>query len=307
MLCFGGNVFGWTVDEATSFRLLDVMVAEGMNFVDTADVYSVWAEGNQGGESEAIIGNWLARRRKRHDIILATKVGWPTASGEKGLSKAYIRKSIEQSLRRLQTDYVDLYQSHRDDENVAIEETLEAYDALIREGKVRVIGASNFPAARVRASLDVSVRNGYPRYESIQPRYNLFERQIYEGELEALCREQGIGVICHTSLAQGFLTGKYRSEQDLGTKARSEAIRKYMNTRGFSILSRLDEVAKEHAATPAQVALAWLIARPGTTAPIVSATSVPQLHELVAAARLELSPSCLTRLNATGDGLFNAV
>jgi aryl-alcohol dehydrogenase-like predicted oxidoreductase len=259
-LCFGGNVFGWTADEATSFVLLDRLVEAGVNFIDTADVYSTWVPGNRGGESETIIGNWLQARGGRERVVIATKVGSDMGEGRKGLSKAWIRRAVEDSLRRLRTDYIDLYQSHRDDPDIPVEETLEAYAGLIREGKVRAIGASNFTAARLEESLDASARLGLPRYESLQPEYNLYDRSGYEGELERLCREEGIGVITYFSLASGFLTGKYRVEADLAKSPRGQGIKKYLDARGQRILSALDAAAARHGATPAQVALAWLMA-----------------------------------------------
>jgi aryl-alcohol dehydrogenase-like predicted oxidoreductase len=296
-LCFGGNVFGWTVDEPTSFALLDAFVAADMNFIDTADVYSRWKEGNQGGESETIIGNWLKSRGGRDKVVIATKVGGDMGLGRKCLSRTYILKAVEDSLRRLQTDYIDLYQSHWDDPDTPLQETLEAYAELIKAGKVRAIGASNYGAARLREALDLSANRGLPRYESLQPEYNLYERASYERELEPLCREDQIGVICYFALASGFLTGKYRSEQDFGKSARGKGMAKYLNERGHRILRALDEVAAAHRATPAQVSLAWLMARPGLTAPIASATSIEQLNELVGAARLNLDPSAIQRLD----------
>ena len=296
-LCFGGNVFGWTVDEPTSFVLLDAFVASGMNFVDTADVYSRWKPGNSGGESETIIGKWLKSRGGRDNIVVATKVGGDMGQGRKCLAKSYIHKAVEDSLKRLQTDYIDLYQSHWDDPETPIEETLDAYAELIRAGKIRAVGASNYNAARLKEALDVSARRGLPRYESLQPEYNLSERASYEEELEPLCREERIGVICYYSLAGGFLTGKYRSEGDFGKSPRGSRVSKYLNERGQRILQALDEVAAQHRTTPAQVALAWLIARPGLTAPIASATSLEQLEELIGATRLNLDPSSIKRLD----------
>ena len=296
-LCFGGNVFGWTVDEPTSFVLLDAFVASGMNFVDTADVYSRWKPGNSGGESETIIGKWLKSRGGRDKIVVATKVGGDMGQGRKCLSKSYIHKAVEDSLKRLQTDYIDLYQSHWDDPETPIEETLDAYAELIRTGKIRAVGASNYNAARLKEALDVSARRGLPRYESLQPEYNLSERASYEEELEPLCREERIGVICYYSLASGFLTGKYRSKADFGKSPRGSRVSKYLNERGQRILQALDEVAAQHRTTPAQVALAWLIARPGLTAPIASATSLEQLEELIGATRLNLDPSSIKRLD----------
>jgi len=297
-LCFGGNVFGWTADEATSHRLLDAFVDAGFNFIDTADVYSAWAPGNKGGESETIIGNWLKSRGNRDKVVIATKVGSEMGPGKKGLSPAYIRTAVEDSLRRLQTDRIDLYQSHWDDPDTPFEDTLGAYKRLIDEGKVRAIGASNLTAARLREALEVSARTGLPRYETLQPGYNLYDRRDYEAELEGLCRQNGLGVISYYSLAAGFLTGKYRSPQDAGKSARGEGVvSKYLDDRGRAILAALDEVASQHKATPAQVALAWLIARPGLTAPIASASKVEQLDDLFAAVRLRLDPASIDRLN----------
>lgn len=296
-LCFGGNVFGWTADEPTSFRLLDRFVETGLDFIDTADVYSIWAPGHQGGESETIIGGWLKERGGRDRIVLATKVGSEMAPDRKGLSRGWIRRAVEASLRRLQTDYIDLYQSHYDDPATPIEETLGVYGELIAEGKVRAIGASNFTPARLRQSLEASARDGLPRYASLQPEYNLYDRAGYEAELEPLCREAGLGVITYFSLARGFLTGKYRSAKDLGQSPRGEGIGKYLDDRGQRILAALDEVAAQLNATPAQVALAWVIARPGITAPIASATKLEQLEDLIAAARLRLDAQAIARLD----------
>ena len=290
-ICLGGNVFGWTVDEAVSFRLLDAWVDAGMNFIDTADVYSTWVPGHAGGESEAIIGRWLRQSGKRDRVVLATKVGKPMPAG-KGLSISHVRAAVEASLQRLQTDVIDLYQAHEDDTATPLEETLSTFAELIREGKVRAIGASNFSAPRLVEALQASERLGLPRYESLQPLYNLVERAAYEDELEAVCVEQGLGVINFYALASGFLTGKYRSDADLGRSARGGGAKKYLNERGRAVLGALDAVAATIGATPGQVALAWQIARPGITAPIASATSPAQLDELVGAARLTLdSPS----------------
>jgi aryl-alcohol dehydrogenase-like predicted oxidoreductase len=297
-LAFGGNVFGWTADEPTSFRLLDQFVAAGLNFIDTADTYSRWAPGNKGGESETIIGNWLKKTGKRNQVVIATKVGMEMAPDKKGLAPAYIQREVEDSLKRLQTDYIDLYQSHTDDAATPLAETLGAYDKLIKAGKVRVIGASNYTAERLEEALAVSQRNGLPRYESLQPHYNLYDRTDFEAKLEGVCTRNEVGVISYFSLASGFLSGKYRSEADLSKSARGQGIKKYLNDRGHRILAALDSVAKETATTPARVALAWLIARPSVTAPIASATSLPQLEELVAATRLQLSGDALARIDA---------
>ena len=296
-LAFGGNVFGWTVDEKTGFELLDSFVANGFNLVDTADVYPKWVPGNQGGESEAIIGNWLRHSGRRHEVVVATKVGVEMAPDRKGLSKEHILRSAEESLQRLQTDYIDLYQSHRDDPSTPLEETLEAYDQLIKEGKVRAIGASNYSAARLEEALNVSKRLGLPRYESLQPLYNLYDRAVYEDELEPLCERENVGVIPYYSLAAGFLSGKYRSEADLAQSARGDSVKKYLNEHGFGILEALDEVAAKYGSTPARVAIAWVIARPSITAPIASATSLDQLNDLFEATRLQLDQESIELLN----------
>jgi aryl-alcohol dehydrogenase-like predicted oxidoreductase len=292
-LCLGGNVFGWTADEEMSFRLLDGFIDAGFNFIDTADVYSKWAPGHHGGESETIIGDWLKRRGKRDDVIIATKVGSEMGPRKKGLSKAYIAQAAEDSLRRLGTDYIDLYQSHRDDPETPIEETLEAYGALIKAGKVRAIGASNFTPERLAASLAASAQHGLPRYETLQPEYNLMVRD-FEQDLAPLCAQHGIGVIPYFGLASGFLTGKYRSKADLKQSPRGEDVEPYLNERGFRVLAALDAIAKRHRATPAQVALAWLMTK--VTAPIASATSRRQLGDLIASARLKLDPSDVAQL-----------
>ena len=300
-LCFGCNIFGWTVDEATSFTLLDALLEHGINFLDTADVYSRWAPGHQGGESEAIIGRWMKARGNRDKIILATKVGMDMGEGRVGLKARYIAQAVEASLKRLQTDYIDLYQSHKDDPETPQEETLGAYAKLIEAGKVRVIGASNFSAERLSEALRLAETKGLPRYESLQPEYNLYERSVFEGPLEQVCRENGLGVIPFFSLAAGFLTGKYRSEADYAKSPRGErSIPRYMNERGMKILAALDEIAAAKGTEPAAVALAWLMAKPAVTAPIASATSLKQLETLVAATRLALSPDDMARLDATG-------
>lgn len=297
-LCLGGNVFGWTADEAISFSLLDAWVDAGMNFVDTADVYSRWAPGHHGGESETVIGRWLKRSGKRDRVVIATKVGKDMGDGRVGLGGDYIRRAVEASLQRLQTDVIDLYQSHDDDPNTPLAETLGAYADLIRAGKVRAIGASNHSAARLSEALAVSAKLGLPRYESLQPLYNLVERAAFEAELEAACVENGLGVINFYALASGFLTGKYRGETDLGKSARGQGVKKYLSERGLRVLAALDAVAQRLNATPAQVALAWQIARPSITAPIASATSLPQLSGLVAAARLRLDADAIRAIDA---------
>ena len=294
--CFGGNVFGWTADEKTSFTLLDAFVDAGFDFIDTADVYSKWVPGHTGGESETIIGNWLKNGGRRDKLIIATKVGKPMGDDKKGLSKAYITKAVEDSLKRLQTDYIDLYQSHEEDSNTPLSETLETFTGLIKQGKVRAIGASNYSAASLREALQVSKDNGFARYETLQPEYNLYDRKDYEKQYESLCRENNLGVITYYSLASGFLTGKYRSEDDLNKSKRGGGIKKYLNGRGYKILSALDKVAGQYNTTPAAVALAWVMARPGITAPIASATSVQQLHDLTKAAELNLDSDAIALL-----------
>jgi aryl-alcohol dehydrogenase-like predicted oxidoreductase len=296
-LAFGGNVFGWTADEKTAFSLLDGFLAAGFNFIDTADVYSRWHPGNRGGESETIIGNWLKARGNRNKVIIATKLGSDMGDGKKGLSRRYMMQAVEDSLRRLQTDYIDLYQSHRDDPDTPIEETLSAYADLIRQGKVREIGASNFTAARLAESLRVSAAHGLPRYQSLQPLYSLMERKEFEGPLEDLCLKEKIGVISYFSLASGFLTGKYRSKADTSGQARGSRVEEYLNDRGFRVLAALDDVAKRYGAKPGQIALAWLIARPSITAPIASATNLQQLQELVKSAEIALDADAIAQLD----------
>ncbi|RYU92286.1 aldo/keto reductase [Mucilaginibacter terrigena] len=299
--CFGGNVFGWTADQKASFALLDAFIDAGFDFVDTADVYSKWVPGNTGGESETIIGNWLKQGGKRDKVILATKVGKPMGEGKKGLSKDYITRAVEDSLKRLKTDYIDLYQSHEDDPNTPLTETMETFTDLIKQGKVRAIGASNLSADRFREALQVSRDNGFARYETLQPEYNLYDREDYERLYESLCRESNIGVITYYSLASGFLTGKYRSEADLNKSKRGGGIKKYLNGRGYKILGALDKVAEEYNTTPASVALAWVMARPGITAPIASATSIPQLNDLTKAAQLNLSGEAIELLTSASS------
>lgn len=297
-LVLGGNVFGWTADEATSFQILDAFVAGGGNAIDTADGYSVWVPGHVGGESETVIGKWLKQRGRRDDVVIATKVGWEVNAENKGLAKNYILRAVEGSLKRLQTDYIDLYQSHKDDPTVPVEETLEAYAQLVKEGKVRAIGASNFSAARLREALAASEAHGFPRYQSLQPLYNLYDRAEFEQELLPLCRQENIGVIPYYGLASGFLTGKYRSEADLQKSPRGGGVgQKYLNEKGLRILKGLDAVADRHQATPAQVALAWIMAQPGLTAPIASATSAAQVQELLPALQLQLSAEDLATLD----------
>ena len=295
-LVFGGNVFGWTADEATSHRLLDAFVDGGFNAIDTADVYSAWVPGHAGGESEGVIGRWLKARGKRDDVLILTKVAmWPA---QKGLSAANITAAVEGSLKRLQTDHIDLYQSHQDDADTPIEETLEAYDQLVKAGKVRAIGASNFTVERLAESLKVSADKSLPRYETIQPKFNLYDRDEVEGALEQLTTREGLGVIPYYGLAAGFLTGKYRDPADLEGKARGRTVKQYLNDKGRRVLAALDEAAKAVSATQAQVALAWIMAHPSITAPIASATSVKQLSELMGAARLKLPAEVIEMLNA---------
>ena len=297
-LTLGGNVFGWTIDESKSFEILDGFVGAGFNFIDTADVYSSWVPGNVGGESEEIIGNWIKSRGNRPDVIIATKVGADMGQGKKDLSKSYILKAVDQSLRRLKTDYIDLYQTHWDDESTPVEETLSTYSELVKSGKVRWIGASNLSPERLKESLSVSKQNGFPVYQTFQPEYNLYEREGFEKELEQICIENNLGVINYYALASGFLTGKYRSEADLGKSARGGGIKNYLNERGFKILKALDEVAGRFNTTPASVSLAWLIARESVTAPIASATTSEQLKALTQAASLVLDQDAIESLNS---------
>jgi len=298
VIMLGGNVFGWTVTGTDAFRLLDAAFDAGLTAIDTADVYSRWVPGNTGGESETIIGDWLARSGKRDRVFLATKVGMDMGGGRHGLAARYIEQSLEASLRRLQTDRIDLYQSHRDDPQTPLDETLGAYDRLIRQGKIRFIGASNYSGARLRAALETSRRNSLPMYQTLQPLYNLLEREPYEAELAPVALKYGLGVISYSSLAGGFLSGKYRTEADLQEQARGASVRKYLNPRGISVLDALRLVAGEHGSTPACVALAWLLSRPGISAPIASFTNTQQLAELVEAAGLDLAPEALAKLAA---------
>ncbi len=296
-VAFGGNVFGWTVDEAMAFKLLDAFVAYGFNLIDTADTYSIWVPGNKGGESETIIGRWLKHSGSRKRVVIATKVGMEMGPKRKGLSKTYILRAAEDSLRRLQTDYIDLYQSHVDDPGTPLEETLDAYAQLIRQGKVRAIGASNYSAKRISESLEVSRQHGLPAYQSLQPLYNLYDRSEYEGGLQQVCLKEGLGVITYFSLASGFLTGKYRSKGDLAKSGRRAFVEKYLNERGLRILDALDQVAERFDSTLAAVSLAWVMARPGIIAPIASATNLNQLNDFVKAANLKLDPVSIEQLN----------
>jgi len=298
---FGGNVLGWTVDQARGFKILDAFVDAGFNAIDTADTYSRWVPGNAGGESETIIGNWLKQgggRRER--VLIFTKLGAEMGPDKKGLSRRYIKAEVEESLRRLRIETIDLYQSHRDDTSTPMLETLETYGELIREGKVRAIGASNFSAARLAEALDISAKHGLPRYECLQPRFNLYDRGDYEGTLEQLCLKENVGVIPYYGLASGFLTGKYRSSADFGKSPRGGGMAKYLDAKGKRILASLDEIAAAHKMKPAAVALAWLIARPSITAPIASATSVEQLKDFSDAAKLKLSREEVAKLDTAG-------
>jgi aryl-alcohol dehydrogenase-like predicted oxidoreductase len=289
-LVLGGNVFGWTADEKTSFELLDGFVAAGLNAVDTADIYSAWAKGNRGGESEAIIGKWFKRNPgNRAKVVLITKVGSEFSPEKQGLSARWITQAIEDSLRRLQTDYVDLYLSHRPDPHTPYEETLRAFEKLLRAGKIRAVGASNLDAEQLAESLAVARAHNLPRYDVLQPEYNLYSRASFDGALRNLTIQEDIGVITYFSLASGFLSGKYRSTDDLSKSPRGGGIARYLNERGMRILAALDQVAHSLDAEPAEVALAWLIARPGVTAPIASATNRSQLDSLVRATQLSLS------------------
>jgi aryl-alcohol dehydrogenase-like predicted oxidoreductase len=295
-IMLGGNVFGWTLNESDSFRVLDAAFDAGLTFIDTADIYSTWVPGNKGGESETIIGKWFARSGKRNQVTLATKVGMDMGGGKKGLAPAYMAQAVEDSLRRLQTDHIDLYQSHEDDASVPLEETMGAFDKMVTQGKVRFIGASNYKGSRLREALEVSRKNGLASYQMLQPHYNMMEREPYESDLTPVVGDYGLGVIPYFSLASGFLTGKYRSEADLAGKARGGGIKKYLDDRGFAVLAALDAVAKEHQSTPGRVALAWLMRRPGITAPISSATSPEQVKDLVEATKVELSQGDMDRL-----------
>ena len=295
-LAFGGNVFGWTVDEPTSFLLLDTFVGAGFNLIDTADSYSRWVPGHLGGESETIIGRWMAKRGRHDDLVIATKIGSDMGLGYKCLRREYIMQGVEQSLNRLQVDAIDLYQSHWDDEATPFEETLEAYSRLIQQGKVKTIGASNLTAERLGQALQTSRTHSLPPYATLQPHYNLYDRASFEGPLRELCVREGLGVITYFSLAAGFLTGKYRSEKDFAKSQRGRGMQKYMNPRGLRILGALDEVAQRYRIKPAQVALAWVMSRPGVTAPIASATSLAQLRELIAATQLSLDADSVRML-----------
>ncbi|MFD1630310.1 aldo/keto reductase [Pseudopedobacter beijingensis] len=299
-IVFGGNVFGWTIDEKKSFEILDAFVAAGFDFIDTADTYSYWVDGNTGGESETIIGNWLHSRKNRDKVVIATKVGSENRSHGRDISKAYILKTVEESLKRLKTDYIDLYQTHWDDDKTPVEETLSAYEQLIREGKIRTIGASNLSAERMKASL-LAADSGLPKYQTFQPHYNLYARETYEKELMPVCVENNISSITYFSLESGFLTGKYRTASDFVKSVRGGGMAKYFNNRGFAILDALDEIAKKHQTQPATIALAWLLQRPSVAAPIVSATSVQQLESIIKAPSVVLDAEDIARLDKSSS------
>lgn len=299
--CLGGNVFGWSADEASSFAVLDAYVEGGGNFIDTADTYSTWVSGHVGGESESIIGRWMRERGNRDSLVIATKLGKPMGTGpdHRGLSRNYMMQEVEASLRRLQTDVIDLYQAHEDDKTTPLEETMGAFDELVRQGKVRAIGASQHSPERVDEALQVSDAHGYARYTCMQPPYHLMNRSVYEGALETLCQEQGLGVITYSSLASGFLSGKYRPGKEMPASKRAGGIQQnYMNDKGWRVLEAVDRVAAAHSATTAQVALAWILAHPSVTAPIASGTSAEQVRELLGAVDLRLSEEDMAALNA---------
>jgi aryl-alcohol dehydrogenase-like predicted oxidoreductase len=299
-ICLGANVFGWTIDEKQSFEVLDHFLAKGFNFIDTADVYSRWASG-VGGESETIIGKWMKARGNRDKVILATKVGMDMGQGKVDVSKKYILKAVEDSLKRLQTDYIDLYQTHKDDEETPVEEALEAYSELIKQGKVRCIGASNFSPARLEAAITASEKHGLPRYETLQPLYNLYDREAYEKELEGICMKNNISVISYYALAAGFLTGKYRSEADYGKSVRGKGAHRFLNERGLRILKALDEVSAMYKCGLSTIAVAWLLKRPSVTSPIASATRVKQLDSILNAVEINLNDKAMSILNAASS------
>jgi len=292
----GGNVFGWTVKESGAFEILDEFARAGFNLIDTADVYTTWVAGNKGGESETIIGEWIKKRKNRKDVVLATKVGKPMGPGKLGLSAKYIRQAIEESLKRLQTDFIDLYQAHDDDPHTPMEETLSTFTDLIKEGKVRTIGASNFSADRLVTALEISKAHGYARYEVLQPPYNLYDRN-FEKDLQPLCLKENIGVISYYGLASGFLTGKYRSEKDLDKSVRGQGVKKYLDPKGIKILSALDEVSGKFHTSASSIALAWLMTRPAIVAPIASATTTDQLKDLLKAVEIKLDPDSIRTLS----------
>lgn len=295
---FGGNVFGWTLDEKRSFEILDAFVNAGFNFIDTADTYSWWVDGHKGGESEAIIGKWMKARGNRDKIVLATKVGSQNKEHKEDVSRAHILRSVDESLQRLQTDHIDLYYTHFDDNITPVEETLSAYDEIIKAGKVRYIAASNLTPERLTESLRLAEEKGLPRYQALQPHYNLVERAGYEQKYLPIAKQYDLGVMPYWSLAAGFLTGKYRSEADLGKSVRGEGVRKYLDAKGIGVLNALDQISAKHHSQPATVALAWLLAQPTIAAPIVSATSQSQLETLFAAPDLRLDAEDLGLLDA---------
>ena len=300
-IAFGGNVFGWTIDQQKSFEILNGFTEAGFNFIDTADVYSTWVPGNKGGESETIIGNWMEQKKNRKDLVIATKVGSDMGNGKKGLKKQYIIQAAEDSLRRLKTDYIDLYQTHYDDPSTPVQETLEAYDQLIKAGKVRWIGTSNMSPERIIESLDTAEKLGLPKYQTLQPEYNLYAREGYEKDYEQIALDYKLGVINYYALASGFLTGKYRSEADLKKSQRGGGIKNYLNDRGYKILKALDAVSEQYSANEASVALAWLIARNSITAPIASVTNLTQLEDLKKAASLKLNVEDIAILDEASD------
>jgi len=300
-IAFGGNVFGWTLNEQASFKILDAWVDGGYNFIDTADTYSTWVPGNKGGESEAIIGNWFAKRGKRDDIVLATKLGGDMGGSKKGLKASYIKEAVEASLRRLKTDYIDLYQTHYDDKSTPVEETMEALNELIKEGKIRYIGASNFEPERIKQSNIFAKKNKLEPYITLQPLYNLFDRERFEREYLKLVEEEQLAVLNYYALASGFLSGKYRKESDLDKSPRGAGVKKYLNERGTKILTALDDVAANQQVTQAQIAIAWLLHKPYITAPIASATNEKQLNDLMAAATIQLTSTEVTLLDHASE------
>ncbi|HWY10074.1 MAG TPA: aldo/keto reductase [Bacteroidia bacterium] len=295
-IAFGGNVLGWTANEKMSFEILDAFTAAGFNLIDTADVYSRWG-GGVGGESETIIGKWHKKHNNRDKIIIASKGGMDMGQGKTDVTKKYLIKAAEDSLKRLQTDHIDLYQTHKDDEATPVEEALEAYAQLIKEGKIRYVGASNFSPARFSEALEASKKNGLPCYETLQPLYNLCEREVFEKELESLCVKNNISVLNYFALGVGFLTGKYRSEADLSKSVRGDRVKKYINPKGFGILKALDDVAAQHKSTCASIAIAWLLHRPSVTAPIASATNLQQLDSLIRSVDIKLSKEQIALLD----------
>lgn len=307
VLCLGGNVFGWTVDQDRSFEILDAFREAGGTFIDTADVYSRWVPGHQGGESEKILGAWMKSRNCRREMVIATKLGMEMGPHKKGLGREYMLSAVEASLDRLQTDYIDLYIAHRDDEDIPLEETMETFGMLIKHGKIRVPGASNYSGKRLARAIQGSHRSTFPAYQSLQPQYNLYDRSQFERDQEPVCKEYHLGVTPYYALASGFLTGKYRSAEDINKSPRGEKALKYLDDRGLRILTALDRVAKVYTATPAQIALAWLLSRPVVTAPIASATSVEQLCEIVAATKLSLNADDLRLLDQASDPDFSLV